>query len=216
MILVLPLVFSLVDAFQVTQPEKRAVNHDGSVTIACRLWNADPDWTMEAKLKFPNKSVACNGVPGVLQDCFWRTDGRNCVLFTFFNPEPRDDELYVCEFCRTSPVPARSVRGKGTQLISETTLRCSETQCPDPSALNWLLIGLVIFFSCTSLTATVAYLHLRKLKSKELSGSLTYMPMQRKTGDPESNSEYMKMGRVRSGARSSERGNGRKAGEVYG
>ncbi|KAG9349020.1 hypothetical protein JZ751_029338 [Albula glossodonta] len=204
--LLLPLGFSLVSAFQVIQPERRVVNRDGSVTITCEYKDAGKDWRMIAKLLI-SKNTVNTDCP---HNCHRREEG-NCTLFTLFNLQPKDKGPYFCEFWRTFPLPVQKQQGKGTLLISEPSEPPSqrpqpEAQGPDPSVLDWVLIGLILFFCFISLIVSLAYMQLRAqmLQSKE-QGSLTYEPMQFKRPDPETTSEYMKMQRVQSGDRPWER-----------
>ncbi|KAI1885022.1 hypothetical protein AGOR_G00215900 [Albula goreensis] len=205
--LLLPLGFSLVNAFQVIQPERRVVNRDGSVTIKCEHKDAGKNWKMTAKLLISKNTANTSDCP---HNCHQRKEG-NCTLFTLFNLQPKDKGPYVCEFWRTYPLPVQKQQGKGTLLISEPSEPPAqrprpEAQGPDPSVLDWVLIGLMLFFCFISLIMTLAYLQLRAqmLQSKE-QGSLTYEPMQFKRPDPETTSEYMKMQRVQSGGRPRER-----------
>ncbi|XP_036401816.1 uncharacterized protein LOC118789480 [Megalops cyprinoides] len=201
LLLLFPLALSLKTDFQVSQPQTQVVGHNGSVTIACELRNGQANWTMDTKLKRKsNDSVVCQASTRKSRDCIWRQEVWNRTLFTLFNVQPGDEELYVCELARTSSRPILTRKGNGTLLIPDTTvtpvsLKPRKSQCSDASPFNWILIGLVVFFCISNLIATSAYIKLRILHGKQIEDPPVYVPMQGRAG-PQRISDYMNFQKV--------------------
>ncbi|KAJ8350730.1 hypothetical protein SKAU_G00258600 [Synaphobranchus kaupii] len=213
---------SLSHEFSVEQPKTQAINADGTVTIACEHYGSDSSWRMQGALKRKHDdSTVClvsdeqDLIQNDKKQCRSRNSSWNKLEFTF-HVEAGNETVYECEFIKMIPPPVLLVRGKGTTLVSAPVQVCPSVpavpQCPEPSLLNWVLMGLAGFLLLCCIAVTCAYIRLRVKQGKDMD-AMTYVSMQppqphveyMRRGDPESNTTYMDMRKMQLQGRTSRR-----------
>ncbi|XP_023661542.1 cytotoxic T-lymphocyte protein 4 [Paramormyrops kingsleyae] len=197
-LLLLPVALGSSDELQVKQPLWQDISPNGVVNIPCYCSGKDRvDEELEIKLMKKNDHHwSCSVNNKTSPHCSVQKEGSRLTMFTLSHQMP--DDVYICQCTRLLPLPVIKQNGTGTLLIPEI-------QCPILNFWTWTLIGVAGFFCLCSLFLACAYIKLRVLQSEETDDSLTYVQMQRKRRDPDTNAEYVDMREVHSVGRGSGR-----------